>query len=334
MSEAAYIRRVAIAIGALILVGLAWWLSTVILLLFASVILSILVRALSSVVERMLKIGHGISIALALLGLGAFLLVAFAFFGWRMESQFAQLLGLLPSAFNKLLAWVQQQPLGETIIRNLQASGIASAMPTLAHIPGYALGLLGGLADLLLVAAGGIYLSIQPEAYYAGFLRLFSPTHRKSVRAVGGEIASNLRRWLFGQIAAMAIVGFMVGIAMWAIGVPAAGALGIFAGFAEFVPIAGPISATIPALLMALLIGIDKAGWTLLIFVIIQQAEGNIIIPIIQQRMVRIPPVVTIFAIVVFGLLFGLIGIVLATPLTIMASVLLNHYLHDRDIEA
>jgi predicted PurR-regulated permease PerM len=207
-------------------------------------------------------------------------------------------------------------------------------MPTLAHIPGYALGLLGGLADLLLVAAGGIYLSIQPEAYYAGFLRLFSPTHRKSVRAVGGEIASNLRRWLFGQIAAMAIVGFMVGIAMWAIGVPAAGALGIFAGLAEFVPIAGPISATIPALLMALLIGIDKAGWTLLIFVIIQQVEGNIIIPIIQQRMVRIPPVVTIFAIVVFGLLFGLIGIVLATPLTIMASVQLNHYLHDRDLEA
>jgi predicted PurR-regulated permease PerM len=329
VTDATYARRVAIAVGVLGMAALAWWLSTVILLLFASVILAIFVRTVSEVIEKRAGLGHRLAVAAALMGLTLSILLVFAFFGWRMSAQFAQLTALLPTAFNKFLAWMQQQPLGSQIVGSLRKSGFASALPALSHIPGYALGILGVLADLLLVAAGGVYLSFRPEVYRDGLLKLFPMAQRKLAKDASNEIALNLRKWLLGQLSAMVMVGALVGCAMWAVGVPAAGALGVFAGLAEFIPIAGPIAAAVPALLMSLLIGVDKAGWTLLIFLIIQQVEGNMIIPLIQQKMIQIPPVVTLFALVAFGLLFGPLGIVLATPLTIVASVLLGLYGSD-----
>jgi predicted PurR-regulated permease PerM len=159
-------------------------------------------------------------------------------------------------------------------------------------------------------------------------------SQRKLAKDAGNAIALNLRKWLLGQLSAMVMVGALVGASMWAVGVPAAGALGVSVGLAEFIPIAGPIAAAVPALLMALLVGVDKAGWTLLIFLVIQQVEGNMIIPLIQQKMIHVLPVVTLFALVAFGLLFGPLEIVLATPLTIVASVLLGLYGSDAKKEA
>lgn len=303
-----------------------WWLSTVILLLFSSIILAIFVHTVSDVIEKQTGLGHRFAVAAALVALALFFLLAFGFFGWRMVAQFSQLSALLPTAFNKVFGWLQQQPLGSQIVGNLRKSGLASTLPALSHIPGYALGFLGVLADLLLVAAGGVYLSFRPGVYRDGLLKLFPVAQRERVKAASNDMALNLRKWLLGQLAAMGMVGALVGGSMWAIGVPAAGALGVFAGLAEFIPIAGPIAAAFPALLMALLIGVDEAGWTLLIFLVIQQVEGNMIIPLIQQQMIRIPPVVTLFALVSFGLLFGPLGIILATPLTIVVSVILGSF--------
>jgi predicted PurR-regulated permease PerM len=153
-----------------------------------------------------------------------FFSLAFAFFGWRMAAQFAQLVALLPAAFAKFIAWVQQQPLAAQIVKSLKTSGTASALPTLAHIPSYAFGLLGGFADMLLVVAGGIYLSYRPELYRDGVLKLFPTAHRAKAKEPSEQIALNLRKWLLGQLSAMIMVDLLVGSAMWAVGVPAAGA--------------------------------------------------------------------------------------------------------------
>jgi predicted PurR-regulated permease PerM len=175
MTDATYIRRVAITVGVLALTALAWRLSTVILLLFAAVILAIFVRTVSEVIEKRIRLRHTLAVIAALVGLTLFFLLAFAFFGWRMSAQFVQLTALLPTAINKLLDWLQQQPLGSQIVASLRKSGFGSALPILSHIPGYALGILGVLADLLLVAAGGVYLSFRPELYRDGLLKWPAP---------------------------------------------------------------------------------------------------------------------------------------------------------------
>ena len=102
---------------------------------------------------------------------------------------------------------------------------------------------------------------------------------------------------------------------------PAALALALLAGLAEFVPLVGPIVATISALLIALSVGWETALWTLLLYIVIQQVESNLIIPLVQRRVVELPPAVTLFAVVAFGLLFGLLGVLFATPLAVVVFV-------------
>jgi len=121
----------------------------------------------------------------------------------------------------------------------------------------------------------------------------------------------------------------VVGTLTWAglklLKVPSALALGLFAGLAEFVPILGPIAAAIPALIIAFSQDSRLALWVLALFVVIQQLEGNILQPIIQRRMVALPPAVTLFAVLAFAILFGAMGALLAAPLAVVTLVLVQN---------
>lgn len=107
-------------------------------------------------------------------------------------------------------------------------------------------------------------------------------------------------------------------------------ALGLLAGLAEFVPMVGPIIGAIPALLLAFPRGNTTVLWALALFVASQQLKSNVITPLLQKRMVEVPPVLLLFADVAFGLLFGLLGVVIAAPLTLVAFVAVKK-LHVRD---
>jgi len=330
-SDGDLLRRASLIAAMVALIVMAWWLRTVILLVFASIILALLLTNLSRIAQRRLKVSGAVSLALVMTGLTVLFLAFSAFFGWRIAAQFAELSALLPRAITALQAWLARQPFGAQLVEGLRHSGMTSALPALFDLPGYALIALGGIADVLLVAAGGIYMAAQPGLYRRGVLRLLPAERRPVAETMIDVLSVRLRRWILSQLAAMAIVGLMVGCAMWTIGVPAAGALGLFAGAVEFVPIAGPLVSAIPALLMSLLIGVDEAGWVLLLFVIIQQIEGNLIIPLLQQSIARVPPLLTLFAIVSSGLLFGLLGVILATPLTIVALTIADRLLPSAD---
>jgi len=135
-------------------------------------------------------------------------------------------------------------------------------------------------------------------------------------------VGEALHAWLLGQFAAMVMVGTITGAGLALIGVPSWLALGLLAGVLEFVPILGPIAAAVPGLLMALSQGWDSFLLTAALYVLVQQLEGNLIIPLVLRRAVSLPPVLTIFAVVAFGTLFGWMGILLAAPLTVLAFTL------------
>jgi predicted PurR-regulated permease PerM len=116
----------------------------------------------------------------------------------------------------------------------------------------------------------------------------------------------------------MILVGVLSGVGLSIIGIPSALALGLFTGLAEFVPMIGPVVSAVPALLLAFTVGYEEAAWTLALFVVVQQLEGNVISPLLQQEMVSIPPAVSLFAVVAFGTLLGPLGVLLATPLTVV----------------
>jgi predicted PurR-regulated permease PerM len=139
-----------------------------------------------------------------------------------------------------------------------------------------------------------------------------------------------LRLWLLGQLASMVIVGVLTGVGLWLVGLPSPFVLGLLAGLAEFVPIIGPILAAIPGLVLALSYGTEMVVWVLAVYVIVQQIESYVILPVVQRKAVSLPPALTLFAVVAMGVLFGPLGLLFATPLTVVAFVLVKKlYLVD-----
>jgi predicted PurR-regulated permease PerM len=121
-----------------------------------------------------------------------------------------------------------------------------------------------------------------------------------------------------------------VTLGLFAIGMPSALALGFLAGLSEFVPIVGPILSAIPALLLAFSEGGNMVFWVAGLYLLIQQLEGNVIMPLVQRKTVDLPPVVALFALVALGILFGPLGVLLGTPLTVVLYVAVNQ-LYVRD---
>jgi predicted PurR-regulated permease PerM len=180
---------------------------------------------------------------------------------------------------------------------------------------------LGVLSEVALVVVSGIYLASQPGLYRDGLLQLVPVPHLDRAQRILGAAGHALRLWLLGQAIAMAMIGILTGIGVWLLGLPSPLAFGVIAGATEFIPILGPILGAIPAVLIAFSISPMTALYVVLFYIGLQQVESNLLMPLIQERVVALPPVLMLFATVVAGLLFGLLGILFATPLAVACIV-------------
>jgi predicted PurR-regulated permease PerM len=128
----------------------------------------------------------------------------------------------------------------------------------------------------------------------------------------------------------MAAVGVLSSLGLWALGIDAPFALGLTGAVLTFVPLVGSIAAALPAMLIGFLQEPIKAVEVALIFWFVHFIEGTFITPYVQDETVDIPPVLSIFSTVVFGLLFGPIGVLLTGPFTVVAMVLVERlYVED-----
>ncbi|HYH42689.1 MAG TPA: AI-2E family transporter, partial [Burkholderiales bacterium] len=189
---------------------------------------------------------------------------------------------------------------------------------------------LGGVSGLVISVFVGLYMAADPSLYRRGLLRLVPKHYREHAGDILDEMHDALRSWLLGTLALMMIVGTMTAVGLWALGIPLAFALGIIAFFLEFIPYVGPILAAVPAVLIASTVGSREVGVVLLLYWAIQSIEGYLLSPLVFQRSLQIPPMITISAQVVLGTLLGVVGIIFATPLTACFMVLVQRlYVED-----
>jgi predicted PurR-regulated permease PerM len=133
-----------------------------------------------------------------------------------------------------------------------------------------------------------------------------------------------LHLWLKAQLISMTVVATLVYLGLWLLGVPSALALALIAFVLEFIPFAGPVLAALPAILVALLQSPELALWVIGLYVVVQQIEGNVVYPLVQQWAVHIPAVVLLFSLIAFATLFGIIGVIFAAPLAVVTYVLVK----------
>src|SRR5690606_36327431 len=177
---------------------------------------------------------------------------------------------------------------------------------------------------VLIILAIGVYLAANPAEYRDGVVRLVAVERRESLRSTLDEMAQVLHRWVLGQLVCMAFVGIVSFAVLAIIGVPLAFGLAVLAGLLEFVPYLGPIVAAVPVVLIAATESWTLALYALIAFVVIQQLESYVVTPLVQRKAVYLPPALLIFLQVLLGVLFGIAGIILATPIAAVGLVLVE----------
>ncbi|MEP7066966.1 MAG: AI-2E family transporter [Gemmatimonadota bacterium] len=176
------------------------------------------------------------------------------------------------------------------------------------------------IAGLVLILIMSIYIGADPYTYRNGILHLFPKRRRARIADVLTEMSTMLRKWLVTQLIAMLVIGTVSTIALLALGVKAPFALGIIAGLLEFVPTIGPVLSAVPAIAMGFLDSPEKALYVGIAYIVIQQLENHILIPLLMKGGMDLPPVLTIVAQALMALLFGFLGLLIAVPL--LAAVL------------
>ncbi|HVE89655.1 MAG TPA: AI-2E family transporter [Burkholderiaceae bacterium] len=311
-----------IAFSAVVLLLIAFAVD-ILLLVFASILLAILLRALAQPLAARLRISPRWALAIVV----ALLALAFSIIGWSIApaigEQVRELKSALPAALQRL-----QQELSRFVWLEVffdSAQGGAAAPPQVASkVTGAVSGTLSALGNTVVAIVIALYLAANPRPYVEGTVRLFPLAHRDRAREVLLAMGNTLRWWLLGKAISMAVVGAAVFIGLVALGVKMAAALALLAALLDFIPNIGPLLALIPAALFALLQGPAQVLYVALLYGAIQVVEAYVLTPLIERRTVELPPALTLVALLVGALLFGWLGLLLAAPATAALLVMVQ----------
>lgn len=314
-----------ILLGVFALAAALWLAVDVLLLLFGSVLIATALRAPTRAITATTSLPNGAALALTIL----VVTLAVSLLGWFLVPRVsAQLPDLIDSLTDSALQVNRSLGLEAMAERLGLESTLISALPSPAGVIGGATSVIsrtfGVFANVLILVVVAIYLAAAPRLYVRGAVRLLPKDRRSRARETMSAIARALRWWIIGQSIAMTVVGLLSFVGLTLLGVPLALALATIAFLTNFVPFIGPIVSGIPAVLVGLTQGPETALGVLLLYVGIQSFEGYVLTPMVQRRSVDLPPALTIAAQVVFGVLFGALGVIFATPLAAAGLVAVN----------
>jgi predicted PurR-regulated permease PerM len=343
LAPQAVARAVLITIGLVALALLLWAGRNVLFVLFFGVLVGIFFTVFA---ERLVGWGVPRAVAVVAVLLGTLVVMA-AFFMlvWPTVRDQLTVLGReLPQVADDLRTWFEAQyravagrvgeapgDLEEQVRTGLSeqvGAVIGGAIPIVNTA-------LGAVAGALIVLAVGIYTAIDPGMYRRGVQRLVPPRHRARTDLALERTGHSLRRWMVGTLINMILIGLMTGIGLWLLGIPAAIALAVIAGLLEFIPIIGPIMASIPAIALALTVSPATALWVTLFYVAIQQVESNVLTPVVMRGAARLPPALTVLFQTLMAVIFGFPGLLLAVPILAVVMVMVKTlYVEPMEAEA
>ena len=312
----------------ILLVALAlaiWTARSAILLIFSAILLAVAVHGIAGFLKDKLPISRRVALGLAALifvgGFSGILLI----FGAQIAAELSGVFDRLPGAWDSIRSALESHPLGEDLVSGLEASmggesgGFISSL--LGRVGGVAGPVASGITTALLVIFIAGFLTVSGTSFRNGALLLLP----KGVDARVGEAldasARALKKWLLGISIDMVIIAVVMAIVLGLLGVPAFIGLALIAGLSQFVPTIGPLVSAVPGILLAFTVSPMTAVWTTVGYVVVSQVEGVLIYPLVQEKAASIPPALILIAVLVAGVLFGLLGVLLATPLLVVLTV-------------
>ncbi|MCQ4312362.1 AI-2E family transporter [Pseudomonas stutzeri] len=314
-------------LAAVVLLGLVGWLAfDFLLLLFAAILFGVLIHGVSRWLSEKTQLSRNVSMALFFVAL----LTASGLFGWlvapSISDQVDALSQSLPEAVDRLREraddseWIgrlleYQDNVEETITQGGGAFSVITKVMT---------SLAGALTSFVVAFVIGVCLALNPRVYINGFIRLVPLGYRNRTRTVLNQSGSTLQSWLIAKLFEMLLIGVLTTLGLWLLDIELALVLGLMAGLLSFIPNIGPVLSVVPAVLLASLEGTRTMLYVVGLYAIVQALESYVFTPWMQQRIVSVPPALTISMQLLFGLLAGTLGLLLATPLVAVGMVLVR----------
>ena len=295
----------------------------VFLLFFCCVLFAVMLVAFCRLIEsrrsmeRKWSLTIVVAVLLVLAGLGSWLT------GYRLYDQFSRFASELPRAIENAKSEVESWSLGPQLLRSIERfEQEESSHPGIFSRASSILSSAGGvLVQLVIVIFVGLYLAANPGLYMNAFSKLFPVPKRERIVEILSRSGDILRWWLCGRLLLMGSNGLITALGLWLMGVPLAITLGIISALLNFIPNFGPIIVAIPAILIALLESPSTAIQVAAFYLIYQMFDGYVLTPLVQRRTVSLPPALILMVQVLFGVLFGSLGVLIAVPFAAVALV-------------
>ncbi len=178
----------------------------------------------------------------------------------------------------------------------------------------------------------GFYFLLDPTLIDDLAKKFFEEDRASQIIEIFNKAERRFSSWFWGELILMISVGVMTFIGLSLVGIKYALALSVLAGLLEIVPNLGPVLSSIPAVLIGLSQSYFLGFAMVALYFLVQQLENNLIVPIVMRKVVGLSPIITLMALIVGGKLAGIIGVLLAIPITLFIESVLVEVLKPQRV--
>jgi predicted PurR-regulated permease PerM len=324
LTPAKFFWRAVIFVSVALIPVLIWFFFDVILIVIGAILIAVLLRLVAEPFMRWGKLPEPLALIAAGILVVAVVAGAGYLFGTQIQAEFTDVIA--NSGVTSIMKRLQGSQTGQIVLQHIKGSNSSSVTDVLSSVFTVSVRFLEAV---VVTVTAGFYLAAQPQLYRSGLAKLFPRRLREEANETLEDIGQALRLWLVADIIQMILIGALSTLAVWLIGLPSPLALGPWP--------ASPSSSLMwaqslqpcrrswwqPRKMHAVL-------WTAIAYIVIHQIEGNLIAPLIQRRLVFIPPAVMLLAIVTVLFVFGGFSVIFAGPMAVIVFVAVNK-LYVRD---
>ncbi len=316
------LKRASIWFGLALAIAAIIFLAQPLLLIFAGIVLASMLDGGTRLLGRVLPIGRGWRLAIVTVGAVAFIVWTFYYAGTELAGQAERLREVITAQGNRVLAWGNNLGVVQGGVGVDQLSG--QLMGTLGRLGSAVSSALGVLASAVMILVIGIFIAVEPRLYQRGVAWMLPLENRDHFYSTAENMGFTLRRLMAGRLVGMAVEGVGTWILLALGGVPMAALLGILTGLLAFIPNIGAIVSGVLIVLAGFSVSVNAGLWAIAVYFIVQTVDGYLIVPYVARKTVDLAPALVLSAQLLFGALFGLMGLMLADPIVAMIKVALE----------
>lgn len=326
------LKRAGIWISLIGAVALIVLVAQPLLLILAGIVFASMLDGGTRLLGRVLPIGRGWRLTIVMLLVLAFLVGTIWLAGVQLAQQAADFRTLVTGQFDRLMQILAGYGITPGSVDAQQL--VNQAMTGLGRLTSALTSVFGALASIILVLVTGLFIAMEPRIYERGIAWMLPLSARESFYRTSAAMGSTLRRLMAGRLLGMAVEGFATWILLAIGGVPIAALLGLLTGLLAFIPNIGAIISGVMIVLVGFSVSFEVGLWAVGVYCIVQFVDGYIIVPYVARKTVDLAPALVLGAQLIFGALFGILGLMLADPIVAMAKAALEQRSIDQEAEA